>query len=1041
MPIRPDAGAAILLRMSAEAANTPGPDRDPGRRRPLVGREPELHAWLERTRAARQSTGAVVVVVTGEPGIGKSRLVEECLRATGAAMYAVAGACPPVAGIHLPYAAILQGLRDLGRSVPAVEWARVVASWPPEVAAFLEPATAVGGSDAVPTGALHGHPPELPVSRTAQVRFFEALLRGLVRLAQEKPVVFLVEDLHWADQSTLDLLAFLASNIRAEPVLLLLTSRDQLDRRHPLRRWLPEVCRLPHSHHLELSRLNRAQTAELLAGLLGDVADPDLVDAVFARSEGNPLFSEVLLPETRAGITALPPLLCDLLTARFAELSESGQRLLRVASTAGRQVQHELLAEVVDLSADKLDRALHELVDRQVLRPAEGGHSFVFRHELFREAAYGDVLPGERRRLHRALGEVLVARPDLVAGAGAGGAAETAHHFLAADEWARALPLAVEAGLIAERTFAYAEALLHLRTAADVWARVPDQERRSPLPLEAVLARAAQAADLVGEAALAVELIDQALAAVDPAELRAVALLHERRGTFHFNAGRAQDARDASTAALALLPAEPPSAERARVLASLALLDMAWTRLAKAGRSARESIRLAQAVGAPREEGRARNALGVVAAYSGDLDAGVAHVTAAVRLAGEAADPDDLAAATINLGHVLGVAGRYDEAVATCIEGYETACRLGLEREHGSFLRANAAENLIRSGRWDEADRLLGNAVARAPRGLRAFPVLMQTAVLGLRRGRYAAAAEQLGAARALLDDGGGGPSGWRRELVDGEAELAAWQGRTADVYAAVDEGLALAEQADEQRLVGPLIAVGPRAAADDGERGRARRDPAAMRAAEEVAARLHARACRLSPCPIEVGAGLLPETAALAATCAGERGRLAGEPAVQAWQRGADAWAALGRPYDEAYARWRAAEALFATGQPEAGTVALRAAYATAQRLATGGLLEEIAALAGWQRVNLEVLEPALAAAAESRLGLTDRELEVLGRVTAGQTNRQIAEALFISVKTASVHVSNILRKLGVASRGDAARIGRQVGLSPQPRRSDGAI
>jgi DNA-binding CsgD family transcriptional regulator/tetratricopeptide (TPR) repeat protein len=1027
--------------MSASVRRSPPPEPalaavgEGGQRPAHVGRRQELQAWREAVRAARQGSGGVVVV-TGEAGIGKSRLVEECLATGGASVRATVGACPPVAGADLPYAPVLQGLRDLGRGLPAVERDRLVAGWPPELARLvLSPASGrTSGED--PAGAVAASLPELPVSPTAQVRFFEGLLRVLVRLAQQRPVAFVIEDLHWADRSTLDLLAYLASNVRAEAVVLLLTSRDELERGDPLRRWLAEVCRLPYTRRLQLNRLTRAETAQLLAGLLRDVPDPDLVDAVFARAEGNPLFTEMLLAENRAGTTELPPVLRDLLGARFAELSDSGQRLLRVASAAGRRVQHELLAEVADVAPDDLDRGLRELVDRQVLRPAAEGEAFDFRHELFREVAYADLLPGQRRRVHRALAEVLTRRPDLAAGGTAASAGETAHHYIAAGDWARALPVGVEAGLAAERAFAFADALHHLRAAAEAWDRVPDADRLSPLPRAALLSRAAQAADLVGNQALAVDLVEQALTAVDRADSRAVALLYERRGTFHYNAGHADAAHADFTAALALLPAEPPSAERARVHASLALLNMAWTRLDDASRAALESIRLAQAVGATREEGRARNALGVVTAYAGDLDSGVAELTAALRLAEEVADPDDIAAAAIDLGHVLGVAGRYEEAVRACLDGYETARRLGLEREHGGFLLANAAECLIKSGRWGQAEQLLADALHRAPRGLRAFPVLMQTAWLAVRRGRYEAAAERLVAARALLDDSGGGPSGWRRELLEGEAELAVGQGRTRDAFECVDRGLTLAEQADEQRFAGPLIATGMRAAADEAERGRARREPAVVAAADAAADALWTRASRLRPCPVDDEVVVLPETAALAAMCAGERGRRTDRPDAPAWERAATAWQGLGRPYEGAYAQWRRAEALIAGGQLDPATTALRAAHAAASELGAEGLLAEITALAGWRRVALEVLEPAPATAADDTLGLTARELEVLTRVTAGQTNRQIAEGLFISVKTASVHVSNILRKLEVGGREDAARIGRQLGLSPQHSR-----
>lgn len=1013
--------------MTAGAALPPVTGRRPEQTQPLplVGRGREVELWREMTRRARTGSGGVAVV-TGEAGIGKSRLVEEFLRLSGPA-HAIVGAAPPVAGIDLPYAPILQGLREMSRHHAPREWQRLASYWPAELAPLLWPPA----GDAPPADpAASVTVPDLPVSRTAQVRFFESLLRGIVRLAQDRPVVFVVEDLHWADRSTVDLLAMLASNVRVQPVLLVLTARNELERDHPLRAWLAEVNRLPHSHDLCLSRLSRPDTGELLSGLLDGVAPAAVVERIYARSEGNPLFSELLLPDARSDTSALPPLLRDLLSARFAGLTAAGRRVLGAASVAGRRVPYDLLQDVLQVPETELDQGLRELVDRQLLRPVDSGGIVEFRSELFREAAYDDVMPGARAALHRSLADALSARADPAVG----GPGVIAHHYVAAREWERALPADLAAGLSAESTFAYAEALQHLSRAADTWVRVPEAARRDAGGHAAILARAAQAADLLGDGELALRLVGRALDAVDRSDLAAVALLQERRGTYNYNVGNAPEARGAFMAALELLPAEPAGAERARVLASLALLDMAWTHLDGAATAARESIRIAQAVHAPREEGRARNALGVVTAYAGNFDSGVEHLRAAVRLARQASDPDDLADALINLGHVLGVTGRYDEAVQVCLEGYETARTLGLEREHGSFLLANAADCLVRLGRWAEADRLLADALAGAPRGLRAFPVLMQAAWLALRRGAFPDAAREVAAVRVLLDEGGGGPSGWRREMLEAEAEVAAWERRAQDAYRAVNEGLQLAQDADEQRFAGALVATGLRVAADEAERERARRNEIGSLGTQETGTHLYDRARQLDPCPVVRGSGPMPDTAALAATCSGELSRMAGRPDAEPWQQAADAWRSLDRPYEQAYAEWRAAEALF--GQDRAGpaSLALRSAHATATRLGAAGLQEEIVALAAWRRVSLDVAAVPAAAAIVDTLGLTAREHEVLGLVTAGRTNREIAEALFISGKTASVHVSNILRKLGVTSRVDAARIARQCGQPARP-------
>ena len=1001
------------VRPAADAtlASPPAPGGAP-EARPLLARDAELAAWADAVQLCRAGSGSVVLV-TGEAGIGKTRLVEECLRRTGGPVHLVLGACPPVAGTDLPYVSVRQGLRGLRRTVSPAQQ-ELLAAWT--------------GADPAgdPAGAGAG-------SRTGQVRLFEGLVGVLSGLAAERPVLFVVEDLHWADRSTLDLLAFLAGSARSDRLLLLLTTRDDLPRDSALRPWLAELARLPHTTVLPLARLGPQDTVALLQQRLGAAPAPGLADAVHRRAEGNPLFTELLMPDVEAGRLELPPLLRDLLTVRFARLGADARRLLALAATVGRTVGDDLLVATSGLGEDDGGRALHELVDQQVLRPDRDGERVEFVHELLREAAYAELLPGERRRLHRRLADAMVLAEPAPEAAG-----EIAHHYLAAGAVAQALPLTVRAGLAAGQAYAHAEALGLLRQADALWDRVPDAEQVSPLGRSALLAAAAAAADLVGDAADAVHLVTRALALADPGDVAERARLHERCGTYNFHGGHADAAQTAFAQALELLPAEPPSAVRAEVLASLALLAMAWTRLDEAAATAAQAVAAAQAARAQRQESRARNALGVVLAWQGDLAAGIAELRAAADLARAVDDRDDLAAATINLGHVLGVAGWHDEAVQTCLQGYEEACRAGLEREHGSFLLANAAAALLRAGRWAEADRLLRRARERAPRGLRAFTGLLQSAWLATRRGDLEHAGELVAAAQGLLDDAGGGQPSWRRELLEVAAELHVLRGCRAEAAAAVEEALALTEQAGEPRSAGPLLLSGLRSAADAAEHARAVRDAAAEAAARTAGESLHARALALDPCPFDVGRGALPEAGALATARDGELGRLRGSADALAWTRAADAWRRLERPYEAAYAQWRAAEALFAAGDGAGAAASLLAAHRGAAVLGASGLVEELRALAHGQRVALDVVDAAPSTAAEHTLGLTPRELEVLTRVTAGQTNRQIAEGLFISVKTASVHVSNILRKLDVGRREDAARIGRQIGLIPRPRRAD---
>ena len=158
--------------------------------------------------------------------------------------------------------------------------------------------------------------------------------------------------------------------------------------------------------------------------------------------------------------------------------------------------------------------------------------------------------------------------------------------------------------------------------------------------------------------------------------------------------------------------------------------------------------------------------------------------------------------------------------------------------------------------------------------------------------------------------------------------------------------------------------------------------------------------------------------------------------PDPERWREAAAAWDALPSPQRAAYARWREAEALLAAGAGRAdAAVPLRAAAATASAIGAWGLAREVELLAARARIELEQAEPAAAEAEPAPLGLTPRELEVLAHLAAGRTNRQIADALYISPRTAGVHVSRILAKLGATTRGEAAAAARHAGLVEEDR------
>src|SRR6266704_2298616 len=397
----------------------------------------ELRAALERAAAGRPAT----VVVAGEAGVGKTRLVQELVgqaRAMGAVT--LSGGCLDVGEGTLAYAPLAEALRSL--------------------AELLDP-------------------DEL-----------ERVLGGLHRLAERRPVLLVVEDLHWADRSTRDLLAFLVRNLRAGVAVVATYRSDELNRRHPLRPFLAELDRSGRAERLELARFGRRELGELLEGILGEAAPPPLVGEILARSEGNPFFAEELLAAHVGGVR-LPSVLRDLVLARVEALSDAAQQVLQVAAVAGSRVDHELLAAVAEVPAEQLVWLLREAVAHHILLAEERTGAYLFRHALVQEAIYDDLLPVQRGPLHAAYARALERRMSQRDGAAATGAAaelgQLAHHWYAAHELEAALLASVRAGQAAETASASAEALEQYERALELWDHVPQAATRSPLDRSALL--------------------------------------------------------------------------------------------------------------------------------------------------------------------------------------------------------------------------------------------------------------------------------------------------------------------------------------------------------------------------------------------------------------------------------------------------------------------------------------------------------------------------------------------------------------------------
>ncbi len=422
---------------------------------------------------------------------------------------------------------------------------------------------------------------------SAQSRLFEGFLGLLGRFAQGGLLIFVVEDVHWADPSTLDLIAYLARNSSDARLVLLATFRtDELHRRHPLLRYLGELERGRGMERIDLARFDRRELAEQIRAIRDSPLDSGLIDEIHARSEGNPFLSEELLALDAPG-QALPAVVRDVLMARVATLSESTQELLRNASASGPRVSTHLLSHVAGRDEADFVPNLREAVERHILVPVESGaeEAFRFRHSLLQEAVYGELLPGERARLHgrfaQALGELDHPTKD-------GDAAELAYHWYAAHNLPRALEASVGAGAHAERSNALADAHGHFERALELWDQVEDAPSRTGLDRIGLLELAARtAAETMPQRAVALmqQAVSLAEGAVEPTRQ---GLLKQRLGRYLWNFGDGVGALEACREAVKLVPSKPPSVARAQVTASLGQILAVEAYLDEASRCARK---------------------------------------------------------------------------------------------------------------------------------------------------------------------------------------------------------------------------------------------------------------------------------------------------------------------------------------------------------------------------------------------------------------------------------------------------------------------
>jgi DNA-binding NarL/FixJ family response regulator/tetratricopeptide (TPR) repeat protein len=997
-----------------------------------IGRRAELDAAIAALDAAIERTPAHLLIA-GEAGVGKSRLVAELAAIADArGVLVLRGACANVGEEGLPYGPIVEILGQLVRELDPERLETVVGTSGADLARLV-PALDPGASGA-------------PLQQAwLQARLFDALVGVLRRLAEVAPVLVLIEDVHWSDPATRETLGFLVRTLRVERVLVAMTLRsDELHRRHPALPWLGELERTGRMQRISLARLTEDQTAALLEAIEGVPTDPDLAARIHRRSDGNPFFiEELLLAEAEPSAGGLPSTLREILLARLAAVPEDVHHVLGAVAVAGRRIDHDLLVAIAGAADghDRLEAALRAAIASQILvvdTASGGSDGYAFRHALLAEVAYDELLPGERRRLHRECALALEAHPSASAASKAAHRAELAHHWAAARDDERAFAASLAAAEAAGEAFAFETSHAQYERALDLWPDVADPVAVSGGDRAELIARTATAAYLAGlthrDVALQREVVAEIDAAADPVR---AAVMRERLGRYLWFAADSAGALTELEAAIAILPADPPSAERARVLSGYGQLLMLLDRFDESRELCEQAIDIAMRVGARQAEGHARNTLGLDLVAQGHVAEGLAEFDRSLDIAYAEANVDDIGRGYVNLVSGLLFGGYPEQAAEAAARGMRDADTYGITSTYGTFIGHNAVMIATELGRWDHAAELARDLDIEQSKPPASRYGLARWIPLLVGRGDLEQARVQLERLRELLH--GAPVEGQFHGAYHAAAtELALWEGRPEDALRTALAGLAVLEPLRWTWYLLRVHRLAAWAAADVAEVARARRDPAMEQRAIDAATTM--RASREPMVAMALASQTGPQaaySAAEAASAAAEDLRLTGDAVPSTWRAVAEQWEACHRPYLAAYMRAREAEALMVEGDRARAAEVLRTADTIAAGLGARPLREAIASLATRARLDLD--EPGAAGAIEQApapqslpdpYGLTKREREVLALVSLGRTNRQIADELFISENTAGVHVSNILGKLGVAGRTEAAAIAVRGGL-----------
>jgi len=953
----------------------------------LIGRESALSALGEALEGVTDAGS--LVLVRGEVGIGKTRLLEEFAARVAEEAHVVRGGC--VEGVsYAPWTEALRRLLSTADVVAADDLPRRVRS---QIARLL-PHLSLDESDAAGGDESGG-----------QHLLFEAVVEFLAHVALRTRLVLVVDDLHWVDPASSELLRYVANNLGRAPILLVVTYRAEDAAAE--RDLIAQLARLA-TRQIALTPLAEDSTAEMAEILLGPDASPADIRRIAHDADGNPLFVEELV--AALGTTGVPQTVRDLMLARFSVLDEPSRHLVRTAAVIGAAAPQAWLAAAAGLDENATRGAARAAVDRGLLIAGGDGTSYHFRHALLRQAVLDELLPDERVALHHAIATALTAHPAVAVGIDR--IAELARHWDAARDASSALRWLVAAAEQAEQRFAFEAAFDDYELALGWWESVDDAPAVAGIDHAALLLDAADAAGLAGHIGRAADL---ARAGLDEAYSLDASRGVEAAGRVYpllWEADRAAELFEFSTTTLLPVLDRVDPVARARFLVSRVEHLVAYGTPAEVREPAAQMMAALRGVSDPVLEARAYLVSAWCYEAYGDFERVEAEYERAAEIARNANAQSMLALVLYN--HAAFKIDSLDlQGSVTVLDEVDALVeRFGLRR-YLVVSRRRRSLTLCMQGDLAGAAAAMASIDDVFTEGFDAWARATGRAYVDYTAGNSEAVL------RGLRPDAVGAAAPKDSDLVIEtemlRADALAWNGDVEGARRAVDRGEAAvaAEHYRETFWHGRLAMVGARVEADSAVAATASQSIGAIenaeaRAAEIVAAweTAVAQLARSSPLLDAYTMGIDAEV-----------GRLRREEVVARAHRAAEAFAMIGLPYYATYFRWREAEAMLDAGDRPLAAELLKRARAAATTHGFAGLDTAIVALARAHQLRLGPARTTI----DGDEALSVRELEVLRLVVIGKSNPDIAEALFISRRTAAAHVSNILRKLDATSRVEA--------------------